>query len=310
MPKLKGPLFGLQAHGTVADSLTYRHRRRQETALTVPTHPDANTLRQRRHRFLYRLGIALWNGFTPVQKAYYRTQAIGTPMIAMNVWLRLWLTTTPNLTFCLSLEEGQGHDLADLSPNATHFRRYGPSWVQDDSKHALLADGIDDFARVSSPTTPTITTAEHTVICRAARMSGTGAALVINSTQYSARGYALQFDSTNRLFWSTNDDTGLATATTIANAIVNGVVASIAIRRQGGTIGFFIDGVDRTSVANAGKVPGANTYRPTLFCRPSPLSTYSNVKLEYLAFFSRALSDEEIKSINRTFRPKPPLVID
>ncbi len=150
MAKLIAPLFSFQAHGSLGRRITYQSRPKLHVARSTPHYPPTYSYAQVRQRWLYRMGIALWNGMDASDKAAYAVLASGTNTTAMNLWLREWLTTLPDVIYALPVAHGFGPLLYDLGPNDWNAAIIVPSWSGTPQHPAILADGIDDYVDLSS----------------------------------------------------------------------------------------------------------------------------------------------------------------
>lgn len=71
MAKLTGPLFSLQARGSVGPALTFSERRSGSQVRFQKKQVDYENAARKTVRDAYRWGIELWNYLTPTEKAYW-----------------------------------------------------------------------------------------------------------------------------------------------------------------------------------------------------------------------------------------------
>ena len=250
MAKLRAPLFSIRASGSLAGTISYRSQTLGSIAEKLPTHLDVNSDAQRSHRFLYKLGVGLWNGKTSMEKAAYRSLAVGLPLTAMNVWLREWLSSTPDLVLGLPLETPDLGISQDLSPYQNDLILFGPQWSSPPPPYSLSFDGVDDYAKILSSLSTNFSNAPYTFLM-AVTMGAT-----MPDARFFTRGIAtvnwLQFqvETTGRIRWMT-----LSAGNFLAIATAVGLVDPLTRYTLGYTHDFptgaaYLDGVDVTLGAN------------------------------------------------------------
>lgn len=303
MPKLKAPLFSIHARGTIANSLTYRHRKHLDVVSTVPTHLDANTAAQRRHRFLYRLGIALWNGMTPSEQAVYSAAAVGHPYSGMNLWLREWLTTTPSLYFCLPLEQGSGPRFSDLSPSAWPGTLYGPTWQPYNSGYLISADGIDDYAVTDFAHALRLNLDTWTILLLARINTLANNRVIMDKGVFSGSDWQLLLWGNGSMYYRSYTGAVLSSSWSDVGSIVAGQWALWGINCDLPDITFRKNSEDVTDGQAAHNQPTAA--RPfTLLAKSITHTNNGHLDLAWLVAFSRALTQAEHESIVHTFAPE------
>lgn len=165
MTKLKAPFLSLAATGTLGKVLTTSKHPSRTVAKRIPTHPDAQTLRQLYQRWKFRDAQFAWNSLTLSQKATY-TQARYPPrMTGQQRHTREYLRALTNLSLWLTLDEPSGQTLRDISRNANHGTAFGTTSLPAIIDRGRLFDGIDDFLIV--PHSPSLSsgTLDFTLMC-------------------------------------------------------------------------------------------------------------------------------------------------
>lgn len=71
MAKTKGPLFSLEAHGTIGKEITFSQRKSGSQVRYQKKQKDYESADRQTQRNAYRYGIELWNSLTPTEKAYW-----------------------------------------------------------------------------------------------------------------------------------------------------------------------------------------------------------------------------------------------
>jgi len=305
MPKLKAPLFGLQAHGSLNRELTYTSRRQFHVAKTIPQHFDSRTSSQLTQRFLYRLGIALWNGLDAAGRAVYTAQATGRSLTAMNVFLREWLTTLPNLTYCIPLQEGSGLIAYDRSPSNWPSTITGCSWLPLDSGYQLSSDGLNDFVALPNATALSLdTTTLSFIFAMTGRNIGNGLP-ILDKRPAAGAGWMLWRTSIDSLVLTTYNAAGNSSLGTTAPAYVQDTRAVWGLSAAAGSGSWYKDGADVTGAAPAHRIPDPNATIAKFFVRTYAPPLYAAVDLEWFAIFDRALTPAEHLAIATAFTPRP-----
>lgn len=176
MAKTKNPLLSLDAHGSLADILTYSHRKsgKQVRLYNKPLKPAS--AKQRGQRRLTEFLIAQWQNMSAGDKATWETNAVksGLKLPGYHYFLR---ETQRNLYLHHGLagywhcNEIVGGKVLDLSGNANHgtlkpdYPVNAPVLVDSYKtkfSKALLYDGVDEYidcghgASLHTPTTSSI----------------------------------------------------------------------------------------------------------------------------------------------------------
>lgn len=303
MPRLKGPLFSLQAHGTLNQELTYTDGYPGHIARRIPSPTPTYTTPQLNQRFLYRLGIALWNAMTAGQKAVYQAAAVSLPYTAMNIWLREWLTTTPSLILALPLQEGSGPTAYDLSPNAWNLTLYGPAWLPLERGYSILADGIDDLARLPTANDLLLDTAAWSLLFL--RTPGTlqNFNYFFCKLTHPTHGWYCYNQSNGHFIFVTRTNGGIAVTQASANHSPSNVRTLTGISMDIPDCTIYKNGLDDTTVPGAHDIPSPSAQRATLFNFTPPLPLYWPGSIEWIIAFSRTLTAAEHLAIAQAFAP-------
>ena len=300
MAKLVAPLFGISARGSLAGAITYQRAKGLNVAKSIPTHRDSASPAQLAHRWLYSLGIALWNAMTPSERAVYQAMTPGTNDTPMAAWLRVWLTTTPNLALGLPIEEGQGAVTRDLSAFATPGTIVGATWVRVASHYALSFDGIDDYLQVDPSAQLDFTTGPFSIVTR---LTPQGFDLNRN---YLARGtggaarYTMGANTVGQGFAATATGGVGADSRTSNAALAAGTPVLFAANYDAGQYTMFIDGLQDNSVLSVGDPIPSNAGLFRLGHHPNAgLNWYEGI-WHWIAIFNRELTAAEHREIHRS----------
>lgn len=158
MTKLKSPLLSMEAHGTLADTLTFRSRGTRAHVFKKRDHADAGTQAQLNHRAHFRDAASLWRIMTDADRHTF-AQNYQLPNLApFAVWLQYIIkreTVHPNwmhplhaghdqaiapFYFILPNEVQFGPFTLDISGNNRHQGMAGASLVQGDRDQAIYTD--------------------------------------------------------------------------------------------------------------------------------------------------------------------------
>ena len=113
MPKVKGPLFSISAHGTMKGAITFQGSPSGPRVQKVPRHRDMRTAAQTSWRDFFVVGVTSWHELDAGSKAYYNTLAKGQGMTGYNLYMKLYLIgglPPPPTPFSWTKEPGVGAD--------------------------------------------------------------------------------------------------------------------------------------------------------------------------------------------------------
>lgn len=145
MAKTTNPLLGLEAHGTIADTLTFQRRSKTNFVRKKPTPTDPYSLAQAYHRWLYQDYSQYWHTLTPAQKQQWESDARRQRITGYNLWLRTYLTTLPDIAGWWKLDPTTSPTQPDSSLNANHATVFGATPARGLINGALSFDGVDDY---------------------------------------------------------------------------------------------------------------------------------------------------------------------
>jgi len=89
MAKVTGPLFSIDARGTLADVLSYQRGFGKHRVMRKPGHRDAETALQQTQRAKFEAAIAYWKALSAVEKAGYNVLADPMQMTGYQYVLKL-----------------------------------------------------------------------------------------------------------------------------------------------------------------------------------------------------------------------------
>ncbi len=163
MAKTKAPFLSLSASGSVGRTLTANGPRSAQRLISHPTHAPTFTPAQMNQRFLYALGIALWNGMTTAERLPYQSALLGRSLSPMNRWLRVWLNTRPNLELGFPFAEGQGLATSDLSTLGFYATLKPNLWRPLGNSFALYLTGSAWPLNLTQATVPELSAVASTI---------------------------------------------------------------------------------------------------------------------------------------------------
>lgn len=139
--------MSLKAHGTVGKRVTYKQKRGFDQATTIPTHPDAETLRQIRQRTIYLQGVMEWHMRTPAEQKAYETEARPLKITGFNLLMRRFLNGELDgyTLLLLPLDLPTPTLATDFSGYDNHGTIIGATPAAGIIGRALYFDGNDDY---------------------------------------------------------------------------------------------------------------------------------------------------------------------
>ena len=91
MAKTEGPLFSQDAHGTVADLLTFSARKSCKQVRFQKKQTDVITTARTEHRAVFLAAVAAWNLLNAGEKAVYDTRAVPLKITGYNLFVREYI---------------------------------------------------------------------------------------------------------------------------------------------------------------------------------------------------------------------------
>lgn len=144
MSKSINPLFSLDAHGTLADTLTVQKVGSLNIVRSKPKLPYSRTLPQQYHRWLYQDYLELWRNETDAVKATYRTLASRYNSTPIAQYMKEHLPTMKHLLAMWRLDRTVATVGYDSTPNNRHLDLLRPLNNTGPIAGAKLWDGVND----------------------------------------------------------------------------------------------------------------------------------------------------------------------
>lgn len=162
MAKLTLPLLSLEARGSLGGVLSFDKRSGQHRVRAKPTPTDPHSLAQIYQRWLYQDYIFWWHELTPTQKQQWESDARRLRITGFNYWMRIKLTTLPDVAAGYRLDGITDAIVKDFSLNANHGTVFGALLVDGVIDKCLWFDGTDDLVDLGNdpslmPTTNRLT---------------------------------------------------------------------------------------------------------------------------------------------------------
>lgn len=291
MTKLKAPLLGIKAYGTLANSVTFQRRDRGTFARRKPVPTDPQTDKQLWHRHLYLVLCQYWNGLSAAQKATWESDARRKHITGFNYFLRTELNKLGDIALYLPLNKGSGSAAIDFSGKQNHGTIYGASWVDGKFGKCLSFDAIDDWALIPSAPelAPAILSIEFWIYPKAPL--ATKYVVCKTLTTGHARDYTITLSPTGEMsFWFGEDAANYVNL--ISSALVADTWTHVIALRNGTRAIFYLDGVEDTSTSY--------THTPVDKSHPLKIANLDNYAPRYfyglideVFILNRALTDAE-----------------
>ncbi len=216
------------------------------------------------------------------------------------------LPSDDNLAGYWSLDEGSGSSLKDSSTNENDGTIYGsPSWVAGKSGYALDFDGVDDYVSVPDDDSLDFDYDEDFTVCGWIKLPSAGQNDLDHTANYlfgkqgSVYAYSLFFynstySSPGTIRFHRHDGTNTVNATIASTTFNDDTWHFICVKKDGGTIYFYVDGEQQGSVADT-------MTSSTLNNEPFQIGLYADRYLtgcvDEVRIYDRALSESEIKAL-------------
>lgn len=301
MAKLKNPVISLEAHGTIADTLTLQRRKGETIARKKPVPRQPNTLAQMYQRWDYQYSISIWHDLSNADKQAYKAAGGRLHMTGFAYWMKVQLAGLPDLVARWHLDEPTGNTAHDSSPYGDPLAITGALHVPARIDYGLYFDGIDDHLYSLIKPQWNIT-------------EGTWAAFVyihswntlksINALITTRGGYSI-------IIYSTGANTGKVEATANVGAAPNTArsptAVSLATQLHIGatwdltTLTLYIGGLP---VATANPFPGPLDPGIQLWVASLWLANYNlNATIDEICILSRALTQPQMKLLSERRYP-------
>lgn len=145
MAVLTAPLFAIQAHGSLAGTVSYYRHKRRNMAKKKPILPPARSWRQIYHQWLYQDACFYWHALSPAAQAAYNAAAKGTNTSGFNLCLRYYLNNLPDLALRFHSDLISGGLVIDSSLNGNNGTVFGALPTPALINQCLSYDGVDDY---------------------------------------------------------------------------------------------------------------------------------------------------------------------
>jgi len=154
MSKTKTPFLSLGAHGSVGGSITAQKRNSATLLRKKPLPANPRSLGQTYQRWLYQDYSYLWLQQSAGTRAQYRTAGARFHLTAFQYWMKVMLTTLPDITGYWKLDDNTGTTTIDSSRNENHGTIIGASPATGLIDRALDFDALND--RIVVPHAPSL----------------------------------------------------------------------------------------------------------------------------------------------------------
>lgn len=154
MTKLKAPLLSLEAHNSLAGTLTYQRRQRTNFVRRKPSPGNVVTLPRQYQRWLYEDYVDWWNEQTPAVKRQYEVLGAPLHLTGYQYWMREHLRDLPDIALDWHLDAIIAGQTLDSSRNANTGTVFGCTVQPGLIANAFFFDHLDD--RVTRTLTPSL----------------------------------------------------------------------------------------------------------------------------------------------------------
>lgn len=292
MPKTRNPLLSLEAHGTIADTLTFQGTSSRKISRSKPALPYFLTLPAQYQRWLYEDYCHLWRQQSDATRSAYRTSGIRHHLTGFQYWMKYHLTNLPDIKIWYKLDDTTHPTTPDSSRYADPATIIGASPATGPISGALSFDGIND--RLQLPIEPQlyIPADDFTWMFF----------LSINNTTVPQQIYEWRTNGTNeafmahyrappRIIWRYITDNIAVLDYSQAWTPVAGQYYHMAFRRSGNNWHVFVDGSPLPLQVADFTIQEYTL--PQMFAR-SGLDTYGEISLDNIRLYNRALGQTEI----------------
>jgi len=151
MSKTRTPFLSLDAHGSVGGSLTAQQLGSTTLVREKPLPTDPRSLPQAYQRWLYEDYAYLWTQQSSATTAYYRSSGVRFHLTGFQYWMKVMLSTMPDIVGWWRLDEKSGavaHDSSKYESNGVIIGA-SPDTLAIDG--AYIFDGFNDHITLASP---------------------------------------------------------------------------------------------------------------------------------------------------------------
>lgn len=144
MGKIKNPLLSLNAHGTLADRLTYQKVSGIHIVREKPHLPYSLTLPQQYQRWLYQDYSELWKQQTAAVKRQWQIDSAGKNITPFALWMRYYLQNMPDIIAQWRMDEDKGAVVSDSGKGDLPGTVFGATPQTGIISRGRGFDGLDD----------------------------------------------------------------------------------------------------------------------------------------------------------------------
>ncbi|MBA7629679.1 hypothetical protein ES703_37182 [subsurface metagenome] len=242
MAKVQAPFFGLDASGTLDKTLTFTSHPGMHRAIKIPTHPDAQSLRQLYQRWRYYDAIQYWNSLTPVQKATYHTTAVRRGLPDMAYFLSIYLKNPIDQFLWLRLDQENPATFPDYSGKGHHATRFGTTPITGAIDGAQHYDGSADRIDIAHHSDLDLGTADFTFMLWILTTWSAGLAHFAGKNAAGRPAYSYSLEGDQIRFSMFDAGVGTVKLSQPWTAVNDGLLHHLAAKRSGTVVYLLIDG--------------------------------------------------------------------
>lgn len=249
MGKLKNPMLGLGAVGTIGDAITYQKHKTSDVVRAKPVPFQPHTLAQTYQRWDYQDYVAWWLTLTIAQKQVYKSEAARHHRTGLAQFLKQHLGPLTALHARWRLDELGGITAYDSSRNDNHGVIIGTIPIEGVIDYARLFDGLNDTIRI--PYHSSLSPIPIVLIEAFVLFKGIAGAQWIVSKYDSVLGktaFVLQKPADNFLYFSTGTIAGVNAAKSLA-IVTTDTWYHVVGYHDGTDTRLFVNGVPQTDAA-------------------------------------------------------------
>lgn len=303
MAKLKSPFLSLGARGTIGNAITIQERHGTSFVRKKPIPAYRRTLPQVYQRWLYEDYAYLWRQQSAATRQEYASAGSRFHLTGFQYWMKVMLSTMPDIDVWLHLDEQAGNKVFDASRNLNHGTIFGASLIDGIIDHARTFDGLNDQIIVSHHSTLDLGTDDFTIEWR---MKTPGAAykepLDKADSNYSffTEGWCVTLrpgEPTGRLYFSHTSSANRHIFYNLSTPLTDDLWHTWALRgtRSPTHLALFVDGLLHSSQALKSPTQNIVSSQPMrLGVSGAAVGAWYLGGLDELIKYNRALDDTEL----------------
>lgn len=284
MSKLKAPLLSLEAHGTLADNLTFQKRSGSKFVRRKPTPTDPKSTAQLAQRDAYQRAASSWNDLTDAQKAAWNMRARPLRITGFNLYMRYLLKLINNLSNRWAFMEGSGWLTHDSWGEAEAGLVFGASFVSSKWGYSLLFDGLDDRVTLATPDTLKVTSQDFSIIARVRPSTLAGGPALISNYSWSWDGFTWFYYANGRMYFEKGNGGVEESARSDLATVTTDVWQLLGVTRSGNNVLFYRNGIDVSDISGFTTDLVAST-RNTMIGAHTAVAKLLTGHLDFLLFF-------------------------